>query len=63
MSHTLKKSEYDCIVPTWKIEGQDVKSWSVVSVDNDTFSIFKNFNFNMRVSFCLGIYGIKAVFV
>ena len=34
----IKESKYDCIVPTWKIEGQDVKSWSVVSVDNNIIS-------------------------
>jgi len=31
----IKMSEYDCIVPTWELEGEDIKSWSVVSVDND----------------------------
>tara|TARA_R110001592_G_scaffold39802_4_gene130865 strand:+ start:1844 stop:3961 length:2118 start_codon:yes stop_codon:yes gene_type:complete len=32
----IKESKYDCIIPTWEIEGQDVKSeWSVVSVEKD----------------------------
>ena len=31
----IKMFEYDCIVPTWELEGQDIKSWSVVSVEND----------------------------
>ena len=30
--------KFDCIVPTWKIEGQDVKSWSVVSVDDNVIT-------------------------
>ena len=34
----VRDLKFDCIVPTWKIEGQDIKSWSVVSVDGDTIT-------------------------